>query len=397
MRLCILLLAMLCQWVPCLQLVVPQVLALSAATAPMNQAREQRLQRSLEQTRAKLQAFSSTATTHSNANANTNSHTILVVDGNNVRGIGGKFEWSPVEWMDRLEGFCQAYNIHHLVTVWDHGPCPIVTANNHHNHNHTSLCLFSGLSQRGDDVMVQEARHWRDAYTTTNNTDHDNDNDFHNLCFVTNDNGLQGRLRRLGSDDSRKRVLKTTNGPLILDATVILELVREMDNDTTNSNYNKDALHVFHSDGALYQSVQRAQENLQTFSFQKKLNLRREKTWQRCVLADAMVRGYIKHHDSETATMARPDDDDDHDGAPKDGTTKRYMETAKQRGFQTVEQLSSMEEPTSTANVAGSFRLDKKEKRMLKKYNKFIETKDRVRDIISSSSFIAESRGGNRA
>ena len=332
-----------------------------------------RRQRSVDKARAKLEAFAASSSAHHRRRR----RTVLVVDGNNVRGIG-QGEWSPVEWMERIAAFCDAYQIDHHVVVWDHGPFPMVLAPPRRPLPTKSLCLFAGLSQRADDVIVQEAPYLREYLCGVhdNNDNHDdvenakNHNNFHNFCFVTNDGGLQGRLRRLGSDP-RLRVLNT-NGPLLLDATRFIALVQELPRleasiATRNSNHHQ-----------LHRSVQRAEEQLRAFAVAQqttRYHPKREQTWHRCVLADAMVRGYVEQWQD---TVARAEDEDHHPSSDRTSTAiNSYIRNAVQRrGFQTLPQVvaaaldNNLKEGEEERAVAGSRRLDKKQKRMLAKYNK---------------------------
>ena len=272
-----------------------------AAPKTVSQARRQR---SVEKARAKVHAFVAANSASSNATTTTNTihqvtftrPSVLVVDGNNVRGIG-QCEWSPVEWMERVAAFCQAYRVDHYVVVWDHGPSPTVIAlphynsnkqqqssNNSNNNNHQNLCLFAGLSQRADDVMVHEATYLREYYCSDRRDDTHNDKEgaddtpdntkstdqtdhFHNFCFITNDGGLQGRLQQLGSDP-RLRVLNT-NRPLVLDATRFIALVQGvplMDSHDNNSKRDPEAPNSGTKDlDLVHQSVYRAEGQLQSF------------------------------------------------------------------------------------------------------------------------------------
>lgn len=356
---------------------IPDVLAL-AAPKRVSQARRQR---SVDKARAKLHEFASQQQQpqqHQQQLSPTKTKTVLVVDGNNVRGIG-QCAWSSVEWMEGIAKLCQAYEIDHHVVVWDHGPAAIVLSP-----SPDAVCLFAGLSQRADDVMVQEASHLRDCLcghsredtTSDGNVSIDeggNDNDkqqqhnFHNLCFVTNDGGLHGRLRQLGSDP-RLRVFNT-NGPMVLDATRFIELVKEVyvvdkkqGGDLVDNNNNNELL-VGTNNECLHRSMKIAEGQLAAYAVaqQKKYNPRRELTWQRCVLGDAMVRGYSEQQQQQPASVS----------TSAIGASSIYTKAAqRERGLQTLPRFGSASEEGDSRVVSGSMRLDKKQKRELARYNK---------------------------
>ena len=144
----------------------------------------------LQKARIKLQEFSKQR-----------NPSVLIVDGNNLRGCQN--EWSPWDCMNRIETLRKDYGIDHALVVWDHGPAKLIA-----RHSPRCLALFAGPSQRADDCMVREARYIRDCLIGEEEAAR-----YHNLCFVTNDNGLQQRLRKLGSDPKLR--VQNKKGPLI--------------------------------------------------------------------------------------------------------------------------------------------------------------------------------------
>jgi len=322
---------------------VSSITALAVAPKIVSKSKEKN---SIDKARTKLQSFAARS-----------ERTLLIVDGNNVRGID-QCKWSPAEWMEKIELLCLVYQIDHHVVVWDHGPTPIIVAP-----SPNALCLFAGLSQRADDVLVHEAQHLRDAFCRdtkvedTSSSDHmtGQETNYHNLCFITNDGGLQGRLRQLGSD-SRVRVLNT-NGPVVLDASRFISLVQDVDMVESRSTTNNMSTAASRAASFVHQSVEQAQGRLYSFTAQQKLkyNPTRELTWQRCVLSDAMVRGYahLMNNDDEDFSSSR---------------SHAYQERAQERGFLALTQATTKVQ-NDTA-VLGSMRLDKKQKQLLAKYNK---------------------------
>jgi hypothetical protein len=236
-----------------------------------------------------------------------------IVDGNNVRGVCG---WSPWECLERVDRMREKYRIHHAIVVWDHGPAKLMV-----NHSPNTFCLLAGPAQRADDLMMQEGRALQQCYLG-------NQPNYHDLCFITNDIGLQQRLKKLGSDPNLR--VRNTDGPLLLDSTRFVELAKEMDTIQPQPPW-----------------VNRVEENLNAFCKLHKINSRRESTWQRCVWADALIRGYPMNGIGEKE-MDSP-----------------YLGNAQQRGFRKLHSL------VLSDKVVGSHRLDRKQKHILNNFNRF--------------------------
>jgi hypothetical protein len=357
-------------------------------------------------------------------------HGILVVDGNNVRGIA-KFQWSPVELSTRIAQLCHTYNISNHVIVWDHGRTRFAALN-----AANSVTLFSGLSHRADDVLTQEARHLVELFQRRRRVDGTDKDRFvwgpEQLCFVTNDGELQSRLRRVhdreeetnGRTTIRTRrsvaaasmeVVSTTSlrtGPLILDSTSFVELLSAM--DATADSWSEDKNQSYLSsrtNSVLRLAMDQAHESLKKFAQLQKTryNPRREKTWERCILAEWLQRAYCQGEPFLQTTATRtltalnnstPPQQADREPEAKGTCTELdapssfgilYLQNLESRGFVTpsstvsaARPLSLQEETTSTishsnnpkaaeddtySNIPGPLRLDKREKRLLQKYN----------------------------
>jgi hypothetical protein len=274
-------------------------------------------------------------------------HPTLVVDGNNVRGIAN-FEWNPVELQHRVSLFCQEFGIPRAVVVWDHGSCRFATAPpaNNKSQDVDMVIIFSGLSQRADDVMVKESRHLVSSFC----------GEWSSLAFVTNDGGLTSRLRQTSlnhqklSRQSHQEDASTKQMPLIIDSTRFVELLSRISRDDLfdSSKYEDDNIWL---------SMHTVQESLRHFAKLQKLgyNPRREKTWERCVLAETMRRAFCSLDDIQQG------------GA----FAKQYMQDLETRDYAntTSSRLLDVQDDSILA-IPGPTRLDKKQKRLLTRYNR---------------------------
>jgi hypothetical protein len=258
----------------------------------------------------------------------------LVVDGNNVRGIG-KFEWNPVELQARISSFCQEFGISRAVVIWDHGRCKFATYESRSSDIVDMVVVFSGLTQRADDVMVKELRHLALVFCN---------DDWSSLCFVTNDRALQQRLTQRitsitssGSDPGKRS--------LLMDSTRFFDLLSKQDKD-----YKCDT-----NDRASY-LIRQAQKSLQDFATMQSLryNAHREKTWERCVLAEALRRFY-----SERAL----------EKSHVNLFSHRYILDLQKRGYANPSTIDD-ESSDTTCTVPGPPRLDRRQRRLLNRYNK---------------------------
>jgi hypothetical protein len=259
----------------------------------------------------------------------------LMIDGNNVRGIA-KFKWNPVELHNRVELFCQEYGISRSIIVWDHGSCKFAAPGSDQTDSGL-VVLFSGLSQRADDVMVKESSHLVSAFYEKKH--------WSSLAFVTNDGGLAARLRRKAQGPSRE---ESAEMPLIMDSTRFVELLYRIDEDRLLSKYN-------HSDSL---AMQAAQDSLRGFVKIQKVgyNSRREKTWERCVLAETLRRVFGQR----SLDICNSDD----------SFAMKYIQDLETRGYSNPSRVgvsAGLEE--SEVAFPGPSRLDKRERRLLGKYN----------------------------
>ena len=288
---------------------------------------------------------------------------ILWVDGNNVRGIG-KFEWNAVELQHRVVKFCHQNEIETAIVVWDHGSAKFATCARYEAKGGFSanlLSLFSGLTQRADDVLVKESNH----LVTTMHGNNTTSLDWGSLAFVTNDRELNYKLRnqvtpnppsiRLGrrkrggtgkvydaSAASSSSSLKIRNDPLFCDSTGFVELLGDMDVELNPSELKA------------YKQIETAKANIRQCSkFQRRgYNPRREKTWERCVQAET-----LRRHLLET------------DG----GFVAHYLkELQNNRGYSCLGDASDNNNKDFLP-FSGPSRLDKHQRRMLDRYNAMVK------------------------
>lgn len=261
---------------------------------------------------------------------------LLIIDGNNVRGIA-RFEWNPVELTMKISKFCDWMGISRIILVWDHGRSKFAVVENELNRETKSqdmVVLFSGTSQRADDVIVRES-----SFLASNFYN----DDWSSLGFVTNDGGLKQRLIRRSGSSCDKR-------SLIMDSTRFVELLDQCEEvDAQNS-----------SKSALSSSMKVTEKSLKKFAQLQRLgyNPRREKTWERCVLAETLIRTYSQDYNKN----------DQH----PDGFAQQYIQCLPERDFLNP---STMQYNSQTVNsILGPSRLDKRQKRLLARYNKAIHS-----------------------
>jgi hypothetical protein len=406
----------------------------STTTTPSSQstttAKQRTIQRSslVDKASKKLFEFG----TNTNSKSTSYPHGILMVDGNNVRGIA-KFQWSPVELSCRIAQLCHTYNISHHVIVWDHGLTRFAAMN-----AVNSVTLFSGLVHRADDILTQEARHIVELFQRRQPVDDGSDHDTsfgwgpEQLCFVTNDGELQSRLRRVHERGEKETNGRTTikrkrniasasvkerpttsirTGPLILDSTGFVELLSSMDTTTDSWSEDQNPSYYYSSrtNSVLGIAMDQAQESLKKFAqLQKtKYNPRREKTWERCILAEWLQRAYCQGEPLLQTTIAALNNHPTPQQAFRELEVRRsrtgldvplsfgtqYLQDLESRGFVTPSSdvssatlpLSLQNETTTTtiplyktpiqsendtwSSIPGPLRLDKREKRLLQKYN----------------------------
>ncbi|CAJ1958476.1 unnamed protein product [Cylindrotheca closterium] len=260
---------------------------------------------------------------------------IIVVDGNNVRG-SAKFHWNPVEVHGRICSFCQGIGISKVAVVWDHGikrfAASIPT-------NETveldMVVVFSGLTQRADNVMVKESAHLAKSFCNE---------DWASLCFVTNDMGLQGRLIKRANANSPK--MTCPRRPLLMGSTRFVEILDSYHNDGSyGCGIDKESCRVY-----------KAQKSFEKFAKlrEAKYNPSREKTWQRCVLGEELRRSYLcSYQDTEFSNIF----------------SSSYIRDLEERGYLNP----SVDDIEEGLAIRGPPRLDKRQWGMLIHYNQFMQ------------------------
>ncbi len=296
---------------------------------------------------------------------------ILWVDGNNVRGIG-KFEWNAVELQHKVVKFCYQNEIETAIVVWDHGSAKFATCAKYESKDGVCvnlLTLFSGLTQRADDVLVKESNH---LVTTT----HDNITkslDWGSLAFVTNDRDLNYKLRnqvtpnppsiRLGrrkrggtgkvydasaASTSSSSSLKIRNDPLFCDSTGFVELLYDMDVELSPKELKA------------YEQIENTTTNIRYCSKSQRrgYNPRREQTWERCVQAETLRRHLLENDETKSSS----------------GFVVDFLEELQNdRGYSILGDASNNNNK-DVLPFSGPSRLDKHQRRMLDRYNAMVKS-----------------------
>lgn len=268
---------------------------------------------------------------------------LLIIDGNNVRGIA-KFQWNPIELTLKISQFCRKVGIGRTIVVWDHGRCKFAAAENdllNRGSDGTTqdmTILFSGLTQRADDVIVKESSHIVSNFYN---------NDWSKIGFVTNDGGLKQRLIQRSGGSSSPSSIGSKKRSLIMDSTRFVELLAQCQDDENQDYLNSSILH---------NSIQIAEQSLYDFAKLQRLgyNPRREKTWERCVLADTLLRAYCQQSIPKTYHQL-------------DSFSSQCVTCLQERGFSNPSTLQHNEDDFT---IPGPTRLDKRQKRLLNRYNK---------------------------
>jgi hypothetical protein len=156
-------------------------------------------------------------------------------------------------------------------------------------------------------------------------------------------------MHRESRESRESRTLQPTRTisgtPLVLDCTCFVELLsRVEDPDTIDSSKADLALNA-------------TQESLRRFAAKQRLgwNPRREKTWERCVLAETMRQSLCQQcvHNIDEATFA-----------------SQYLQDLRDRGYAGVEEI--LQQP-SPGEIGGPNRLDRRQRRLLGRYNAFMK------------------------
>ena len=284
-----------------------------------------------------------------------------------------KFEWNPVELQCRILALCREFGIPNAIVVWDHGHCKFATRTTVGGVD--LVILFSGLSKRADDIIVKEAAYLQagDCVGTYSSDTAERAP----IGIVTNDRGLVMRLLPLSNRSSTQEsptpaTSRSNDGPLIIDSTSFVELLfRCSDEDNIDQ---KPFLN--HPDTQiLLRNLQEVRDSLKTFSKQHKIgyNPRREKTWERCVVAETMRRTYISlpwhvcdNRHADENNYATNERNGDHVFATQ------YLRELETRGFFSpmTRNPRDFDKTHETAPISGPTRLEKRQKKLLGRYNK---------------------------
>lgn len=312
---------------------------------------------------------------------------LLIVDGNNVRGFG-RFEWNPVELEHRVESFCHEYRIPTAVIVWDHGSNMFASMQRYRSSAESTdrkqvcvdtVTLFSGLQQRADNVILTESEFLNSFFY--------NNQGWRYMAFVTNDRELNFKLRQQSSSTpaehsfqlNRKSEVKLghesiadgkldSDGPLFCNSCHFVELLRNVslleNNEHSPVRWNAT------------QAVSDAEESLFKFSITKgrRLNPRRESTWERCVIAETFRRSLCKSCGMEAGLCVPLSDEHSKDSRK---VSEEFLAQLKEfRGYESplsVGGTSQVQWTISNGPFQGPARLDKRQRRLLGSYNAFIK------------------------
>eukprot|EP00536_Pseudo-nitzschia_multiseries_P002603 jgi/Psemu1/283842/fgenesh1_pg.35_\ len=360
-----------------------------------------------------------------------NNPSVLLIDGNNVRGIG-KFEWNAVELQHRVARFCHKYKVPNAVVVWDHGSAkfacssryyfdgigrevaPSLLANRNNDDSNGDrnndifrvnlVTLFSGVRQRADDVLVKESNHII-ASSFQNDGESSNNNNvtihWSSMAFVTNDSELNYKLRRQvtpsspsirlsrrkrrdigerdGYDDqdtnapnertrSSSSSRKDTSVPMFCDSTGFVDLLSGISLDYDTT------MNVIDKEAS--DLINEAKDSIRRCSKSQRrgYNPRREKTWERCVQAETLRRFLCKQ--ATTTDDDRPTLQEDKDSNAV--FVAGYVnELQTERGYSSPLKADSSVEGNGHNDKVGDLflpflgpsRLDKQQRRLLDRYN----------------------------
>jgi hypothetical protein len=292
----------------------------------------------------------------------------LWVDGNNLRGMG-KFEWTPFEVQEKVACFCCEYNITKTIIVWDHGTIPFACSRtlmtwkeleNISNLDLDIVIIFSGLSKRADDVIIQESKRLVSSQ---------NHGDGSSMAFVTSDRELNYQLyrqsvwqdfRECGNDDDTSCDECLQSAPLFCDSTRFLELLRLLE---TNLDWMEED-----TSQEIESSLLDVKQRISLFHKQQRrgYNPKREKTWERVVLAETFRRSLCIQDVVMTFSLQ---------STLHSTFTNAFLIDLQSRGYLTC---SSMKNETlgivgwlQYGDYHGPSRLDKQQRRSLTRFNRF--------------------------
>jgi hypothetical protein len=250
-----------------------------------------------------------------------NEQAVLVVDGNNVRGIA-RFAWSPMEVMDRVSYFSKEYNLTGaMLVVWDHGTQQCV------EEYKDLVVVLSGPTRRADDFIVKEAS--RLASLRQNGWSE-------SMAFITNDVGLRQRLQ--------KRFLRSGESCLVIDSTRFVALLNQTE--------------IVMEENDMATAVAKTQQRLQRFAaIQRRRYIpRKESTWERCVLAESMRLAFFRRRANNGISKLS-------------NFASCYLCDLRERGYDNGTPCGAEDDTAkSNRNFREPSRLDKRERRQLERY-----------------------------
>jgi hypothetical protein len=292
--------------------------------------------------------------------------TILLVDGNNLRGVG-RFEWNFVELQERIACFCHDFNITKAVVVWDHGRCPFAWHKLYRSVDDgfyvDIVILFSGMTQRADDVLIAETKQLTTLFSAKieDSTRHEDiPLKLSAMAFVTQDRELNYKLRRQANLLTETQHLDFQSGvslsesaailPLFCDSTRFLELLA----NSTKLAWKQDG-----SEDRILCALKETKESLIQFHKHqlRGYNPKREKTWERVVKAE-VYRSVLEQQCRGDAFL----------NAESTQFVEKYLNDLETRGYSST---YSEDTKTNPWPFVGPLRLDKKQRRSLQRYNKF--------------------------
>ncbi|KAG7367298.1 hypothetical protein IV203_029969 [Nitzschia inconspicua] len=291
---------------------------------------------------------------------------ILWVDGNNLRGMG-RFEWTPLEVHDSIIEFCWDFKITKAVLVWDHGQMPFVwarclslDAKSMSAPQLEMVVLFSGLAKRADDVLLHESKEY--ILRFFNNIAAD----WKSMAFVTSDRELNYKLRRQASTSDTI----SNMAPLFSGSKRFWEMLRSSKVDPTWKSHRKN--HEYITD-----ALSKVKESLHSFYKQQRraYKPRREKTWERAVLAETFRRCLC---DLDTKDISSGQSESSQMRITQGNFTKFFLTNLPLRGYHLCEglvdedQIYKMCPAIHHGSYESPYRLDKQQRRTLDKYNRFL-------------------------
>lgn len=245
---------------------------------------------------------------------------ILLVDGSNLRGVS-RLGWDHVELQSRIEAYCKFQAIDFSILVWDHGNSPFAIPT-----SDRLVCLFSGLSQRADDVLVKEVENLLLQEPRIC------------LAVITNDVGLTARIRKKVDMLSGEPPEASSKDHVTVDSSRFAEIL----------SYQVSRFSL--EEQIIRRQLQDIRDQINIFraGLRHGLASRSEKTWERVVLAEILLRQLFEIYGSCKA----------------DNFIEWYVQDLRARGFRTTTDGS----PASSIIFKGPSRLDKRQRRALERF-----------------------------